>query len=207
MAHHEAWTNIAQHGLLSTEALIDKFEIAAAERPALIEHRRAESVRIHHDAFGTAIIRDNKPMTESALSRCLTDGMTPNDWYRRLNGLVFFWVRRERLDRLLAARAYRDKPHLVIEFDTAKLLNVHASSVLLSPINSGSTAYKPVSRGAATFSSIEHFPYEYWSRKRGNRRKAVVELTVQYTVPDAVDFVTSADIVHPSGKAEPLHRS
>ena len=207
MAHHDAWSNIARHGLLSTEALIDKFEITGAEKSALTEQRRAESVPIEHDSFGTAIIRDNKPMTESALSRCLTDGMTPTDWYRRLNGLVFFWVRRERLDRLLGARAYRDTPHLVIEFDTARLLDAHAANVLLSPINSGSTAYNPVPRGAATFSSIEQFPYEYWRRKRGNRRNAVVELTVQYAVPDAIDFVTSAEIVRPGGGTEPLHRA
>ena len=205
MAHHGAWDNIAQNGLLSTEALIDKFEITGAEKSSLTEQRRAESVPIQHDSFGIAVIRDNKPMSESALSRCLTDGMTPTDWYRTLNGLVFFWVRRERLDRLLAARAYRETPHLVIELDTAKLLDAHAANVLLSPINSGSTAYNPVPRGAETFSSIEQFPYEYWRRKRGNRRNAVVELTVQYAVPHAIDFITSAEIVHPGGKTEPLH--
>lgn len=146
-------------------------------------------------------------MSESARSTCLTYEIIPTDRYRRLNGLVFFWNRRERLDRLLAARAYRESPHLVIEFDTAKLLEAHATAVLLSPINSGSTAYNPVPRGAATFSRIEQFPFEHWRRKRGNRRTAIAEFTVEYAVSDAIEFVTCAEIVHPGGRTESLYPS
>lgn len=206
MAHVDAWPNIEKHGLLSTEALVDKFEIIGAKKAALVEQRRPENVTISHPVHGSAVVRDNKPMTESALLKCLGDGLTPTDWYRRLNGLVFFWTRRERLDGLLDARAYRDHSHLVIEFDTALLLEVHAPQVLLSPINSGSTAYNPAPRGASTFSSIEDFPFEHWRRKRNNRRKAIAEFTVQYAVPDAAEFVVRADVNHPDGDCEALVR-
>ena len=144
-------------------------------------------------------------MTESALSRCLTDGMTPRDWYQECMDWSSSGSTRAPRPAAWCVGPTRDTPHLVIEFDTAKLLDAHAANVLLSPINSGSTAYNPVPRGAATFSSIERFPYEYLRRKRGNRRNAVVELTVQYAVPDAIDFVTSAEIVRPGGGTEPLH--
>ena len=92
MAHHDAWSNIAQHGLLSTEALIDKFEIIGAEKSALTEQRRAESVPIQHISFGTAIIRDNKPMYRVRALTMLdrrndADGLVPKtEWTGLLLG-------------------------------------------------------------------------------------------------------------------------
>ncbi len=204
MAHHAAWPGIVAHGLLSTEALVDKFEITGPARSAILDQRRPDNVHIEHSEHGTAVIRDNKPMTDSALLQCLTDGITPTDWYRTLNGRVFFWVLQDRLDRLLAARAYRDSSHLVLEFDTAKLLGAHSASVRLSPINSGSTVYKPVPRGHATFQTIDAFPYEQWRAKGRGKRGAVVELAVCYQVPDAVDFLISAAVHHPDGTVVPI---
>jgi hypothetical protein len=52
--------------------------------------------------------------------------MTPREWYESLNRRVFFWVDRRRLIKLLGARAYRNRPHLVLELDTAELLRRHA---------------------------------------------------------------------------------
>jgi hypothetical protein len=60
--------------------------------------------------------------------------MTPREWYETLNRRVFFWVDRKRLVKLLGARAYRDRPHLVLELDTSGLRR-HAADVTLSAIN------------------------------------------------------------------------
>lgn len=56
-------------------------------------------------------------LSESKLAAALTD-MTVEQWLRLLNSKVFFWLQRERVNRLLGARAYRDSSHLVITFDT-----------------------------------------------------------------------------------------
>ena len=204
MAHHAAWPGIAKNGLLSTEALADMFEISGAERAAILDQRRHDSVHIEHHQHGTAVIRDNKPMTDSALQKCLTDGLSPTDWYRTLNGLVFFWTVQDRLDRLFAARAYRDSPHLVLEFDTAKMVEAHAPNVRLSPINSGSTVYNPVQRGDDTFRTIDSFPYKEWRAKGRGRRGAVVEFAVQHQVPDPMNFLVSAAVRHPDGTMVPI---
>jgi hypothetical protein len=86
------------------------------------------------------------------------------------------------------ARAYRHNPQVVPTLDTASLVEAHGPSVLLSPINSGATAYKPAARGQDTFKPIADYPFEAWKKKRG-REDAIVELVVNGGVPDVADHV------------------
>jgi hypothetical protein len=113
---------------------------------------------VEHPVHGRALIRDNKPMREAVLERCLA-GMSPRGWYETLNRRVFFWVDGRWMLRLLGARAYRNRPHLVLELDTAGLLRRHAEGVTLSAINSGAAfAMNPAPRGPDTFRRIEDHP-------------------------------------------------
>jgi hypothetical protein len=137
---------------------------------------------------GKAVIRDQKPMRDSALEKCLCDGLTPKDWYLKLNQRVFFWVSQERLNRLLSARAYRSQQHCILTVDTAEMVRRHANHITLAHINSGSTIYTPQPRGKDTFRSIAEYPFDYWRRKR-SAKDAVVELVVEYAVPDVADVV------------------
>lgn len=178
MAEDGSWEGIRRLGLLSTSALLDRFEVGEGRRRRIESARRPEMEAIEHPEHGRALIRDNKPMQETVLERCLT-GMSPRKWYEALNRRVFFWVDRRRLLKLLGARAYRDRPHLVLELDTAELLRRHAREVTLSAINSGATfAMNPAPRGPETFRRIEDRP----------AGKAVVELAVDYAVPGAADL-------------------
>ena len=95
--------------------------------------------------------------------------MTPGEWYRLLNGLVFFWVSEPRLDRLLGARAYRDRPHVVLEVDTPAVVERHGDAILLTAINTGSTLFNAPRRGRGTFVSVEDYPHDEWRRRRGLR--------------------------------------
>lgn len=118
-------------------------------------------------------------MQDKVLERCLS-GMSVAEWYENLNRRVFFWVSWERLERLLGAKAYRERAHLVLEVGTAGLLSAHARSVALSPINSGATfAMGPAPCGPETFQRIGDHPEE----------RPVVELAVDYAVPEVVDHV------------------
>lgn len=146
MAEQGSWASIQQHGLLSTTALLNLFEITGPERQAIESTRRPVSVQIRHPEYGVAVIRDQKPMREMSLRSCLID-MEPQEWYELLNRRVFFWPTLERLTGLLNARAYRNNPQLVIEVDTFILLEQRLNQTTLSPINSGSTIYTPVPRG------------------------------------------------------------
>ena len=128
-------------------------------------------------------------MSEAKLRGALRDGLTPADWYRILNARVFFWTRAQRLEGLLRARAYRDRPQTILVIDTQSLLERHAARVELSAINSGSTAYDPAPRGRDCFLPIDQFPFDHWATKRRSRPKAIAELTVLHSVPDVRDHV------------------
>ena len=192
MAETGTWAAIKRHGLLSTSALLDLFEIHGDRRRLIEAERRPQSIPITHPKHGSAIIRDQKPMNETALLKCLQDGITPSQWYQILNKRVFFWLSRERLDRLLSARAYKNKQHCVLTLKTEELLSNHAAEVTLSPINSGATLYTPQPRGKDTFLRIKDYPFDTWLDKRGIEN-AVVELVVDYAVPDAHEYVLRVD--------------
>jgi hypothetical protein len=188
MAEAGSWSSVQRHGLLSTTALLDLFEVTGAEREALEAGRRSESVEINHRDHGTAWIRDNKPINETVLRRTLV-GMSLAEWYRTLNGRVFFWLTEERLDRLRSAPAYRARTHDILILDTQALLAVYADRVELAHLNSGavhpSAKYE---RGVGTFRAISDYPWD--ERLRVAPSEPIVELTVPYAVPDVADFVT-----------------
>lgn len=188
MAEDGTWESIRKHGLLSTTALLDFFAIKGKQRQAIEDAHRPESVLITHPKYGQAVIRDQKPMTESALLKCLEKPYVPKDWYRLLNGNVFFWLDERRVNGLLGARAYRDKKHCVLTLDTRRLVAHYTKTITLSPMNSGSTIYDPLPRGAKTFLPISEFPFE---DRRATRalQNTVVELLVKYAVPNVDEFV------------------
>ncbi|HTD84451.1 MAG TPA: hypothetical protein VK648_11745 [Gemmatimonadaceae bacterium] len=185
MAAVGSWPSITKFGLLSTTALLDLFEISGSQRAMIEESHRPGPITITHEVYGSAVIRDQKPMSDAGLVRALIGGLKPRDWYRLLNSRVFFWLKRERLLRLLGAKAYRDDSHTVLEVDTAALLARHSEHVYLCPLNSGCTKPMPFLRGADTFLRVEHYPFEY-RRKRG--LDPVVELSVAGGVPDISEF-------------------
>jgi hypothetical protein len=193
MAESGSWPSICKHGLLSVTALLDLFEINGARRNRIEGQRRPECVVIQHNVHGRAVIRDQKPLSDSALLKCLED-MTPEEWYRSLNRRVFFWVSKERVERLLQARAYRHQPHCVIVVDTAELVRRYQDKITLCPINSGSTIFKPQPRGRSTFLPLSRYPLQHWSDRRGGKN-ALVELAVDYAVRDASELTTRVELL------------
>ena len=72
--------------------------------------------------------------------------------------------------------------------DTAKLVAAYREKILLSPINSGSTLFKAQPRGNDTFKPIAQFPFDERAKTR-HQSNNVVELLVDYSVPDVADYV------------------
>lgn len=188
MSERGSWPSIRAHGLLSTSALLDLFGVAGDERDAIEARQRPQPVTLTDSRLGTAVVRDQKPMDDPGLRRCLQDGLSPEAWYRILNQRVFFWLTLDRLHRLLAAKPYRDLAHDVLEVDASALVQAYAARITLSPINSGATKPFGASRGRSTFLPISDYPYSLWRRKR-KRGERVVELAVEGGVPDIARFV------------------
>lgn len=201
MAELGSWPSIKEYGLLSTSALLDMYEIHDSAREKIECYHRRESVQISHPNFGRAVVRDQKPMSEKHLllqlanngGPVLRDGLTPSDWYRMLNSKVFFWLTRERLNRLLQAKAYRKRRHTILTIDTKSLLASHFSRVFLSPINSGNTHPYPQPRGLSTFLSPSEYPFEMWLKKRRPSGEPIVELAVEHSVLDIAVHVVRVE--------------
>ncbi|MGO9267979.1 MAG: DUF7002 family protein [Candidatus Binataceae bacterium] len=205
MAEAGVWPSIARHGLLSTTALLDLFEVNGALRLSIETEHRANAVTIAHAEHGTVVIRDQKPMRESSLRLCL-QGMTPQEWYTLLNGRVFFWVTADRVQTLLNARAYRDKEHTVVTVDTRAFLAKYGDRVAISPINSGSTIYNASRRGRQTFRHLSGYPFDERRRLRGIAN-AVAEAVVEYAVPDLRDFVLRVERKRASNLLEVVYEA
>ena len=86
------------------------------------------------------MVRDQHPLLDAALSKCLR-GMSLPDWYRLLNGQVFFWVKPQSMRAMV--NAYPENHHCVLTVDTKQLVARHFAKVRLSAINSGSTRRRP----------------------------------------------------------------
>ncbi len=133
MAHDGAWPAIRDHGLMSSAALLDAYGIAGDERARLNGERRPESVPLVRPGLPGAVLRDQKPMSDGALERCLIDGLKPADWYVLLNSRSFFWLSPNRIWSLLRARAYRNNAQTVLTLDTRGIVAAHRHRVLAQP--------------------------------------------------------------------------
>ena len=90
MAERGAWESIKNRGLLSTSALLDLYEVNGAQRLSIESNRRPECVELTSETLPAAVVRDQIPMDDAGLRRCLPEHLTPSDWYRLLNAKVFF---------------------------------------------------------------------------------------------------------------------
>lgn len=206
MAEDGSWESIRKHGLLSTSALLDLYKVEGADRRAIESERRPRCIELAADGMMNAIIRDNGPLTVSALNRCLDPDVSPQEWFEMLNQRAFFWLSRGRLRGLLNAKSYRGRPHTVLTVDTSSLLAAHRDCIELSPINSGSAIRKPQRRGRQTFHKIADYPFDQ-RRKTRTVTGTVAELVVVNGVPDILEHLVAAHTVHEHGFDELWRRS
>lgn len=188
MAHDGAWPSVRDHGLMSAAALVDAYGITGDDRVRLLSRRRPDSVPLAADGLPGAVLRDQKPMSDKSLAKCLDDGLTPSEWYELLNSRSFFWLSRQRVWRLLKARAYRDAPQTVLTIDTAGLVAAHRDRIWLSPMNSGFSMLAASRRGKTTFRRVADFPFAERKRTKALADN-VVELLVERSVPDLAEHV------------------
>ena len=133
-------------------------------------------------------------MPPNRLAQALPDGLTTEQWYRLINSKVFFWVSPERLSRLL--RSYGASQHDVLRVDTASLLDAHFARTWLCHMNSGNTLPIPHYRDETIFKRIPDYPVN----RVGTPLKEVVELVVDYSVPDIANHVV--DVTRVQGDAK-----
>jgi len=194
MAADGSWPSIERHGLLSATALVEKWDVSTADaRSSLLDQVRVESTIIEHAAYGSAIVRDQKPIHEESLSEVLID-MTIPEWLAELNSRVFFFVQEERMSTLMNARSYRKDAHTIITIDTASFVAAHELDIELCAINSGfAQRHSKAARGRDTFKSIGEYRHPKRDLPRLSAKWDIAELCIRGGVLDIADHVTRVD--------------
>lgn len=191
IAEGGSWESICEFGLESTSALLDRFGVSGRERDRIESQRRDKPEVLNDKTNQTVTIRDQSPISETALARCLNN-MTTDEWFKMLNGYVFFWPSAERRDRMLAS--YNNRQHDVLTIDSRMLLELHQDKIMLSPINSGSTQYNPAVRGNRTFVSFGQCQFSVWrGRKRKKSEEVIAEVTLPYRLKEVKKVVQRVD--------------
>ena len=183
-----AWASIRQHGLLSTQRLLELFDVERELQQQLQTSRRATAVSLHHAEYGNVVLNDNLPLSEKALSQCLDDRLTPEQWLAMLNERVFFWPDEAGLASMLNAKMNRNRTREILVVETAKLPSAIAARMELCPINSGSTIRKPARRGLRTFTPLGKHTYRDWQKLRG-RRDRIREVIVRDSIDKIENYV------------------
>lgn len=184
MAERGSWPSILDRGLLSTTASLDRAKVSAGERLQLESRRRPASIGIPLQDGATLVLRDQKPMSDARLEKCLLDGITPKQWYEFINRKTFFWATEARLCTLLGA--YGEQEHDVLTVNTASLVQAHEASMWLCHMNSGNTTPWAHPRNYDIFKRIDAYP----ATSSGRPVKEVAEVVVDYAVFDIADHVT-----------------
>lgn len=118
------------------------------------------------------IIRDQRPISQLALSKCLTGGWRPSDFIEHLNKRVFFWCTTERLSRHFTR--YKHENPCIIRCDTADILQLNRN-IEYCRLNSGATRPNSFLGGIAPLRGYETFlSYDLYQLSP----TSVVEVTV-----------------------------
>lgn len=190
MAWRGSWDSIRKHGLLSTQSLLELFDVDEQHRTELLEKQRKDYVRINHPNLGIAHIRDQKPLSEKKLTSCL-HGCDARTWYRILNERVFFWLNRQRLEKMMSAREYVGKYHTILHVDAEPVARRYRAQIELAHMNTGNTLPVAHPRGPDTFRSLDEYPYD--RRRKLPDYSAVVEITIRQGIPDIWKYVRRAE--------------
>lgn len=193
-----SWLSIGEHGLLSTNALLDSSTLEEGESMRIRRNHRPECVTVQgkgsHRIPLKADIRDQHPMNDIVLKRQLEaqkTGITAKEWYEGQNERVFFFVSRRTAVRLMSLYAERGQPQCMLEICTKSLFKAHCDKIELSEFNTGSNKQEPdvpKNEDGKWHCNLRKPWKEYPSRKR-DRKNVVKELTVPGGIPDIARHV------------------
>ncbi|MFB9841106.1 DUF7002 family protein [Mucilaginibacter ginsenosidivorans] len=151
---------ILEYGkLLSTKKIIELSGNAAYVHINTARRSTHKKIVIGDRVFS---IRDQKPISEKNLVKCLTDGWDCARFYDHLNDRVFMWSKPEYLNNHY--KTYEHEGPIILRFNTDSILAANPH-VKFCRLNSGATRSSshhngaPPPRGIDTFQPAETFDF------------------------------------------------
>ncbi len=186
--HLAETTNLASiqmYGLMSTERLAARVGWSTAEREAFLATHRPRDVVLPNGTF----IRHQAPMPPALLGPALHAGLTPADWYRIINGHVFFWFDRARMERHRAACGGR--PQTLLVFDATEVLRAYGERTFVARFNLGNARRRAVSRGVSSLVPYTRFVRDGWPEAGdgGVHRTRPAEVLIRDIVPTCAPYL------------------
>lgn len=165
--------SIRRDGLLSTHALLDRSGADEALRRAVLGWR-AEPAPLPDGV----VIGDQWCQPPERLERCLLGGLTPQDWYDRLNGFAYLWPSEAAARKHAGTYASRDQAVLV--FDAEALLAAHGGRAFVTTFNVGYAMRRAKPRDMTAFTPLAAY---------AGPVAAVREVLIEGGVRDAARFL------------------
>jgi hypothetical protein len=184
LAEAQNLPSILEHGLMSTERLLDLTDFEHDHKALFMRMHRPRALQL---PTGVSI-RDQRPMPPSELAGTLDGGMTPGDWYALLNRFVFFWPNREQVNQHLRASGGRGK--VILTFDAKALFGHFSEQAFVAPINTGNAYSKTARRGPNTLVPYTRWLAEGWPDRRSSH--PAVEILINETVPIRAPFLVES---------------
>jgi len=132
-------------------------------------------------------VRDQKPITR-ALDRCLTGGMTREEFIQFLNSRVFFWPTLKRLG--IHFKTYEKEKPVILRASTEAIFKLNKEP-LFTHLNSGATRCIPMYKGAPPRGKETFQPAEKYDKPLAS----VAEVTFLNTclLPESLEISTNPD--------------
>gem|GEM_PF-1486923 len=145
--------------LYSSVELAEKSSLDDEDKKKIILQRRPTHKLIPIEGV-IYYIRDQRPVSEKNLLKCLTPGWTLANFYLLINSRVFFWPTVKRLESHFSR--YRAENPVIIRVSTEEILKINQNAEFCR-LNSGATRSSsyldgaPPVRGDGTFLSADQY--------------------------------------------------
>lgn len=169
-----------QRRILSTVTIINASNIP--DKNTFLRKRRPDHTTINIDGVEYKI-RDQRPISILALSKCVTDNWDTGDFIYHLNRRVFLWPNLKRLQ--IHYQRYQDEKPVIFRFSSQDILNIHPNAEFCR-LNSGATRAnshlggKAPERGKDTFQIASAYTFP-------------VSSVAEVTIPDYCTLPTEFD--------------
>ena len=130
-----SWPGIQRHGLLSSKLILNKFGIDEKRLREIETHRLSHAYPLHSEEYGSFVLRDRTTLSHAELTYALQGSCSSDHWINLLSQRVFLFAQKKSLENLLKAPLNCKLSHVVLEVETCKLFDRHASVIEVAEIN------------------------------------------------------------------------